>query len=310
MIPLDDLVRFPAVFLATVFTFAVGLNDGFGQSLMSDVPRAPIKAFTEPYRSIDLAASEMGTLSSIEVAEGDQVKAEQILGRLSEEVLAASKAMIQTSIEAQGKLNAALAELKIQEETLTKVEGLFQRKHASQVELDRAKGQAEVSRARVEAVRDEMRVKQFELQRVVAQIEQRRLRSPIDGIVTQVFKDVGEFVSSADPVVFRIVQLDPLLVVFSLPEQHASKLEPNQDIMIVIGDRKKKAPAIVEFVSPTAEAQSGTYRVRLRVPNERNQWKSGSPCFFQPALIGRPVPGKKKFVRENLSPQSSRAIAN
>lgn len=279
----------------------------FGQSSTSGLVRGSskaVKAFTEPYRSIDLAASEMGALSSVEVREGDLVKRDQILGRLNEDVLAAGQAMIEQSIRATGKLDAAKAELKVQEETFEKVQGLFRRKHASQVELDRASGQVEIAKARVEAVLDDINIKKYELKRVVAQIEQRRVRSPIDGVVTEIFKDEGEFVSSADPIIFRVVQLDPLLVVFSLPESHATRLKSGMPITIAMGPSKHSAEAVTEFVSPVADAQSGTYRVRLRVPNSKQQWRSGVPCYFIPELAFRraakSIPSKQASATDSV----------
>ncbi|MEL7497639.1 MAG: efflux RND transporter periplasmic adaptor subunit [Planctomycetota bacterium] len=297
--------------ILVIFSLAImaAPNLLLGQLTTPQSTRVSIKGFTEPYRSIDLAASEMGTLSKIEIREGDFVKANQILGRLNEDVLAATQAMIEQSIRATGKLDAAMAELKIRQETWTKVNGLFQRKHASQIELDRAQGQVEVAKARVEAVRDELRLKEYELKRVMAQIEQRRIRSTIDGVVTQVFKDEGEFVSSADAVVFQVVQLDPLLVVFSLPETLARRLAANMSVQIGMGSTKQPASGIVEFVSPVAEAQSGTFRVRVRIPNSSQKWQSGTPCHFVPELAFRQNrqhadSGKSKPNQVSFAPKS------
>ncbi len=242
--------------------------------------RHGVKGFTEPYRSIELAAPEMGTLATVNVREGDVVEANQILGRLNEDVLHASRAMIQETLASHGKLNAARAEMNTQQEVLRKVQGLFDREHASATELDRARGQFEIVKARYEAVQDELRVKQRELERVEAQIEQRRLRTPIDGIVTEVLKDEGEFVSSADPVVFKVVQLDPLLVILSIPQSHATSLQAGSEIELQIGVQRTPVAAIVEFVSPVADAQSGTCRVRFRIPNSDQRWQSGLPCFL------------------------------
>ena len=267
-----------------------------------------IKGFTEPFRSIELAASEMGTLSSIDVAEGDQVQAGAILGRLNEDVLQASRLMASEAVASQGKLNAAMAELKIQQETLTKVQGLFERRHASKVELDRAQGQVDVSLARVEAVKDELRVKKFELQRIEAQIEQRRLRSPIDGIVTQIFKDEGEFVSYSDPVVFAVVQLDPLLVILSIPQDEARSLHKGMEVTLTIGSQREQAKAVVEFVSPVADAQSSTCRVKLKVPNADQQWQSGQPCFLDRNAFSSVQNTKQPhMMKPGSQPSTSRA---
>ena len=48
-----------------------------------------IKGFTEPCRSIDIAAAEVGTIAAIAVQSGDHVQADTILARLNENVLTA-----------------------------------------------------------------------------------------------------------------------------------------------------------------------------------------------------------------------------
>ena len=95
-----------------------------------------IKAFTEPYRSIEIAASETGTLAHLAVEEGDEIQAGSILANLNEEVLAASFAVAKKTTESEGAIKSATAELNMQQERLDKLQGLFQRRHASQTELD------------------------------------------------------------------------------------------------------------------------------------------------------------------------------
>ena len=254
----------------------------FISTIVSAQPHQPsddVKGFTEPYRSIEIAAPEMGTLSKISVEEGQAVNSGSILANLNEDVLAASLAMATESKESKGKLNSAMAELQMQTEKLKKINGLFERRHASQAELDRAKSQWEVAKAQVQAVQDDLRIKAFEIKRIQAQIEQKRLRTPINGIVTRVFKDEGEFVSANDPVVATVVQLDPLLVVFSVPQESASQLNAGQTLPLKI-ENSKTVNGVVEFVSPTADAQSGTCRVKIKIDNPDHTLSSGLACYL------------------------------
>ena len=264
--------------LAALFLFSVTWTTGVANGQSTGLSRHVVTGFTEPYRTIDVAAAEMGILSEVAVREGDTVDSGTILARLNEDVLKASLAMVEESKNAKGKLNSALAELKLQEEHLGKLVGLQERQHASQMEIDRAKSQWEIAKARVEAVQDELRLKAFEMARIEAQLEQRRLRSPIDGVVTNVAKEEGEFVSASDPVVATVVQLDSLLVIFSVPQGEARRMMEGQRLPLTIGEIPVPAKGVVEFVSPTADAQSGTCRVKVRIDNAENRWQSGEVC--------------------------------
>ena len=238
-----------------------------------------VKAFTEPYRSIEIAAPETGILSQVIVKEGDQIKAGGLLDNLNEEVLAASLAVAKETTESGGAIKSARAELQMQQERFGKLQGLFDRRHASQIELDRARTQLEIAEAKVESVEDDLRVKKLEMRRIEAQLEQRRLRTPIDGVVTEIFKDEGEFVSPADPKVMTVVQLNPLRVIFSVPQEEISRLQVDDTVSVEING--EEVDGTVEFVSPTADAQSGTSRVKIQIDNEDLSLASGQACYLK-----------------------------
>lgn len=238
-----------------------------------------IKAFTEPYRSIEIAAPETGTIARLSVEEGDQIKAGTVLANLNEEVLAASLAVAKEATASKGPLNSATADFQMQQERHQKIQGLFNRRHASQTEVDRAKAQLEMAAAKVESVEDDLRVKTLEMRRIEAQLEQRRVRSPIDGLVTEIFKEEGEFVSPNDPKVMTVVQLNLLRVIFSVPQNETSRLKVNQSVPVLI--EGKELNGIVKFISPTADAQSGTCRVKIQIDNSELTLSSGQACYLK-----------------------------
>jgi len=238
-----------------------------------------IKAFTEPYRSVEIAAAEMGTLAKVAVEEGHEISAGDLLANLNEEVLSASLAVAKNLSQAGGELKSAKAELRMQQKRFEKIVGLQERRHASQTEVDRAKAQLEIAEAKLESVQDDLRAKKLDIERIEAQLEQRRLRSPIDGIVTSIFKEEGEFVSPNDPSVMKVVQLNPLRAIFSVPQDQAFRLMVKETVSLTLEDTE--VSGVVEFVSPTADAQSGTCRVKVRIENPKYLLASGLPCYLK-----------------------------
>ena len=240
-----------------------------------------ITSFVEPYRDIDVSSPEMDTISKIHVREGDRVSSGQVLAVLNEEVLQATLTVARKAKEAQGKLLSAEAELQLQSDLLEKLRGLFRRNHSTNGEITRAEAQLDIVSARVRAVRDEMDVKAADFDRIKAQLEQKRIKSPIDGIVTHIYKDSGEFVSATEPVILKVVQLNPLLVVFSVPSVDAEQLAADLEVPLAIGKRRVSTTGVIEFVSPTTDAQSGTVRVKVRIPNSKGEFRSGDACWLQ-----------------------------
>lgn len=256
---------------------------GLAIALSCSSDAAEITAYTEPSHDIDVAAAESGTLVRIQVQEGDVVTAGQILGSLDDEVLKVSLLMAESAMDARGRRNAALAELRLHTARLEKLHELQERNHASQQEVDRTRAQREIAEATLESVEDELRMRTLERQRIEAQLRLRRVVSPINGVVTFVYKDVGEFVSPNDPVILKVVQLDPLLVILPVPMEMGRELVVNHPVPLYIGDSREPVTGIVEFVSPTADPQSSTVRVRVRLPNPEAKLPCGAICRMLPS---------------------------
>ena len=269
----------------------------FSQS--TDMDFATISGFTEPYRSIEVAAGEMGTLAHVDVVEGQTVKSGDILAKLNEDVYEASLGMAKEKLEAKGRRNSAEAELNMQQDRYWKLVGLQQRGNASQIEVNRAKAQFDIAKASLESVEDDSRIANFEFQRAKAQLELRRLRSPIDGVVTRVHKEMGEFVSANDPVVVSVVQLNPLKSIFSVPQSAVRQLKSGDQVDIQVGRESELALGVVEFVSPTTDAQSGTRRVTVKIENGDGQWQSGDVCVLK--LANEPDGGQRNASFDGLA---------
>lgn len=245
-----------------------------------------VEGFLEPYRHIDVAAPEAGILETISVAEGDRVQARQVLAELKQDTLRAALRVAESSRDARGKLDSAAAELKLRADLLQKLTALQARSHATQEEVDRAGIEKDMAAARLLTVQEELEIRDLECRRIETEIDNRRLRSPIDGVVIRLAKDQGEYVSPNDPVVLTVVQLDVLKGVFSVPPAVAQSLRPAQAVELSVGEATTRVPAVVEFVSPLVDPRSGTVQVTAKVANEAESLSAGQRCRL---LTGAPA---------------------
>ena len=83
-----------------------------------------LEGFTEPYRSIEVAADETGTIEEVFVREGQTVAAGQPLVRLNSKVHLALLAIADQNMRATGRLDAAKADLQMRRERLGKLRSL------------------------------------------------------------------------------------------------------------------------------------------------------------------------------------------
>lgn len=247
-----------------------------------------IEAYTEPYRDIAIAASEMGTLSGVNVKEGHVVKSGDVIAVMADDVLKASLEVARRSMNVEGTLQSAAADVNLRRTELAKLQQLRERDHASQQEVDRVQSELTVAEARHLSVREELEIKQLEFRRIEAQLEQRSIRAPIAGIVSEVHKDAGEFVSPSDPVVARIVQLDPMLIVFSVPLDHRQAFQQDQTVTLQLGYANATAQGIVEYVSPTTDSSNSSIRVKVRLPNPNGEFQSGERAVLNCEALTSP----------------------
>jgi RND family efflux transporter MFP subunit len=240
----------------------------------------PIEGFTEAFRQVELAPGEPGTLMSLNVREGDRVQKGQLVGSLDCDALLVAKQIAKLNMESHGRLDAAAAERDLRKSRLEKLQALRIKGHASQEEVNRASADADIAEANVLSAREQLAVDALEFKRAEALIERRTLRSPMDGVVTRIFHEEREYVMSSAPTVMTVVQLDPLRVVFSIPLAQSTKLAAGQTVPLTLPDLNLTTEGTIEFVSPVVDAESGTVRVKVLLPNAKGEYRAGIRCGF------------------------------
>jgi len=97
------------------------------------------------------------------------------------------------------------------------------------------------------------------------------IRAPFSGVVTEKFARVGEKVIDIQNVpLFRITAFDPLLARIYVPEKELLTLRHGDVVEIVpVNFPEARVRGVVDFISPTVDAASGTFQVIIRVRREK-----------------------------------------
>ncbi|MCC9654991.1 efflux RND transporter periplasmic adaptor subunit [Rhodopirellula halodulae] len=256
------------------------------------------EAFTEPYRRIRVSSSEMGVITEFLVEEGEAVREGQVLAQLDDELLRKSLEVSRAAKDAVGSKTAAEAEVVLRDQQVQSYRRLFTQGNATPRELERAENDHRQALARLQSVTEELAVRELEYQRVLCQLEHRRILAPCNGVIVMKAKERGEFVSPTDPVVLQMVQLDRIKAVFSVPLRRIDQLRDGQDVLLRVGSKRASVVGKVEFVSPIATAESGTVRVKVVVPNENNQIRSGVVCWLDLEASPNAIRGARTRVSD------------
>lgn len=236
--------------------------------------------FLEPMEVTVVAAAEPGIVSEVLVKEGARVEKGQILGvldmRVHSEMLKAAKVRAQSS----AKLDAASSALELQELRRRNFEKLAGEGHANKAEMDKIHLEFATAQAAFEIASNEMLLSQMDVDRIQVQIELRKITSPLNGIVTSVHRNAGEFLPANDPKFATVVRLDRLKAKFFLNSSELDAFVVGEPVTIYLVQSDREVSAKVSFVSPIVDPDSGTARIEVAVENSKMLLKSGLVCFL------------------------------
>ncbi|HEB50774.1 MAG TPA: efflux RND transporter periplasmic adaptor subunit [Desulfobulbus sp.] len=237
------------------------------------------EGFLEPNQVVDISTPFRDRIERLHVRDGDRVQTGQLLAELDSRVLQADLAAARQAAGSHGAIDAARALVTMRKNRLDLLQELEKSGNARPRELAGARTELAMARARLQSAIEEQRLKKLDVLVIEAKIEEKKLRSPLDGVVEKVYKQQFELIGGGDAEpLLTLVQLDPLLGRFHLPLTAAQGLRPGQEVQVRIGDAR--AEGTIDFVSPVIDARSGTVTVRVRVPNPDLALTSGSRCHL------------------------------
>jgi HlyD family secretion protein len=220
----------------------------------------------------------------------------------------------QAQVEAaETEVAAARAELTAAETDLTRFESLLRANAGSQKQRDDAKARADVARERVRGSEERVRAARETLARLrtgarpqeidaararvaavdaqIASLEENlqdaRVTSPSDGIVTSKLVDQGELIGPRTPLVV-VADLDHAWANLFVPEPLIPRLKIGQSATVFTDAGGQGLPGKVTFISPRAEftprnVQTAdersklVYRIKVTVDNSQGILKQGMP---------------------------------
>jgi len=202
----------------------------------------------EARQRLEIRSQAEGVIESVQVQRGDSVRKGQLIATL-----------------ASGPERA---------------DELHKKNFVSANARDEAEAEFRLASEQLRAAQENRRLAELEVKRAEEVLAQRGIRSPVSGLVVDVVLRPGELTSSnqKDPIA-RLMEVDPLNVELILPVRDHGKIKTGQ-----IGRVMPEAPvggaysARVEVVDKMLDAASGTFGVRLRLPNPGNKIPAGVKC--------------------------------
>lgn len=156
--------------------------------------------------------------------------------------------------QAAADLKAAVAQLEQAREEHRRVKGLYEKRTASDSEMDKATAELKGAQARLEAA-------QASLEQAQEQLDYTVIRAPYSGIVTKRFMEVGEMASPGKAVMSGI-SLERLRVSVDVPQSAIPAVREHARVQVFAPDGEPvETDGITVF--PFAKAGSNSFEVRV-----------------------------------------------
>ncbi|MEM9056169.1 MAG: efflux RND transporter periplasmic adaptor subunit [Pseudomonadota bacterium] len=230
-----------------------------------------------PDQKVDISSPVPGVVQEVLVERAQHVSGGDVVARMESTVEAATVTLAdaRASTDAEVQLRRVEQEYDAQHrDRLRKLQAL---NATSSQSLDDASRVAEAARLRVKLAQDRHREAVLERERAAAMLALKTIRSPIDGVIVQRHKTVGEYVE-AQPIV-SVARLDPLRVEVITPLSMFGTVRAGMQMAIrAETDPDTERLATVTAVDAVADPGSGTFGVQLELPNPSLALPAGIKC--------------------------------
>ena len=240
-------------------------------------PAAALGCVIEPTETAEIAASASGVLESVRVERGARVRRGQVVATLQADVERAAVDAAWAKASAESEANALAAARDMAKLKLRRMYTLSTLEFGGRLELENASAEFEIADHRMQQAREALEVARREHDLARRQLEQRQVRSPIDGVVADRLLNPGERVDGRP--ILRVLALDRLRVEVVVPASRFGRIREGMAATVrADGIEGPEVGARVAQVDRFVDAASGTFRARLEVPNGGGALPAGVRC--------------------------------
>ena len=214
----------------------------------ADLP--PFEGLIEPRELVGFSSQVPGILEVIKVERGDKVRCGQVLARLKSGVETAAVKLAAARVEF-GKRKAV------------RNEELYKKQLISIHEKDE--------------IATEIQLAELQLIEAQERLALRTIRSTIDGVVVERMGSPGEYVGE-EPFL-SIARINPLNVELVVPVDFFGAIKEGTPVQVLLPEPVGGSyPAKVVIVDQVIDAGSGTFGVRVELPNPKLELPAGLKC--------------------------------
>lgn len=230
-----------------------------------------------PSESVEVGSSVTGVLGDILVERSDSVKKGEVIARIDARVERKTVDLAALRTQDASEVQTAIVAREFAKRERNRLLLLFRKHLVSKQEFDKADTELDLAERKLLQARARAAQIREELQVAKAQLNQRVIRSPIDGIVAERYLSEGQRVR--DQPLVKIIKVNPLHVEVVVPATWYQRIRQGDRMLITPGLPGFEArEGEVIIIDKTIDAASNTFRVTLKLDNPDLTIPAGARC--------------------------------
>jgi RND family efflux transporter MFP subunit len=237
-----------------------------------------LDCLVKPEMYVDLSSPVDGILETILVNKSDVIQKGQILGYLESSVEQARVELAQYQADIYNPIRTQKIRLEFAKRHSQRIENLHRKKAVSFKDKDDADTEVAIAEADLLQAKIDRQKSKLQLDLAIAELNRRTIKSPIDGIVIERYVMPGESVD--DRPILQLAKVDPLLVEVVASAELFGLIKKDMKVQIFPeAPSNSTYQATVSVVDKIIDAASGSFTVRLALPNPDEKLIGGTKCL-------------------------------
>lgn len=221
---------------------------------------------TSPSAVLSLRARDAGILDEILIEKGDKVYKDQVLTRLDHYRQSYALEVTKRRLENRKGVTMAEADLREKEAILEEAKGKYKRRQISDAQMVGAITQWELAKCRLELAQEALEQVKLDLDVANRALDDRCVKTPIDGKVMDILKTSGERIAVGD-VVVTVGDFSRLKAEVTLSKEAAAKLVAGGLMAVKTSPTGRQVEARIESIAAVPNSAKGEQLVKLVFDN-------------------------------------------
>ena len=239
---------------------------------------AELDCLVKPEMYVELSSPVESVLEEILVDIGDTVERGEPLVRLGASVEKAKLRLAQLQAKSSSDVENRREQLRYAKQYHKRMQDLLAQNSVSQYEKDKAETEVALAQIELNKAKEKRSIAQLNRELAQSQLALRTIKSPINGIVVDRYAMVGE--SVAGRTIMKLAKVDPLKVELIAPTEYFGLIERGMEVEIYPEQPANQVfMATVTIVDQLIDPASGSFTVRMELPNPEDKLVGGVNCL-------------------------------